>query len=464
MQPAADRVQNRLTDFACALNFAGLPPEVVHAAKARLIDTLGVLIGGFDGEPCRVARAVAVQTPAGDGATIIGTSFKTAPDLAAFANATTARYAELTDIYHWPGSAFGHPSDVIAPVLAAAEHVHASGRELIAAVVLAYEIFCRLSDEFRNKGFDPANFSCIAVAAAAARLLGLAPHGLAQSIAIAAVSGVILRQVRVDELTMFKVAAAGQAGRSGVFAALLARAGMEGPQLPFEGREGWCANVARDRLVLDELGGGATPFRILATRLKSRPCAGNTISSVLAAEKIAPLADAQVVERVTVEVYARAKIASGSDAHFWRPDSPETADHSIPYLVAVTLLEGTIWRNSFDDAHLRSAAVHELMAKIEVRENADYTRDYLRIPQAHRTRVTVKMRDGRMLAGETGGGADDLAAPATDAQIGEKFNRLAASALGTGAARRALDALWQIEALPDVASIPPLFVIRNAGG
>ena len=87
-----DSIQQRLTSYACGLNYDGLSPEAIHAAKVRIIDTLGALIGGFFGEPCRIARNLAAQMPNPDGATVIGTRMKTTPDMAAFVNATTARY------------------------------------------------------------------------------------------------------------------------------------------------------------------------------------------------------------------------------------------------------------------------------------------------------------------------------------------------------------------------------------
>src|SRR5687768_8397062 len=128
---ATDSIQQRLTDYACALDYDDLSPDAIHAAKVRIIDTLGALIGGFFGESCCIARNLAAQLPAPGGATIIGTRMKVTPDMAAFVNAATARYVEMTDFYHWPGSAEGHPSDVVTPVLAAAEHAQVSGRELI---------------------------------------------------------------------------------------------------------------------------------------------------------------------------------------------------------------------------------------------------------------------------------------------------------------------------------------------
>jgi 2-methylcitrate dehydratase len=445
-----DKVQAQLASYACSLDYDRLPPDVIQAAKARIVDTLGVLVSGFDGEPCKVTRNLAKELNYPGRSTILGTDWKTSVEMAALVNGTTARYAELTDIYHWPGSAYGHPSDTIAPLFSVAEHAGASGKEFITAVVLSYEVFCRISDAFHNKGFDAVNFGCIATALASARLLKLTPEQTAHALSLAAVPNVILKQVRVDNLTMFKVAAAGHAARAGVFAALMARAGMEGPHLPFEGRYGWCNHVSIEPLSFDVMGGQGSDFKLPVTGIKHRPCAGNTISSVLAAEQIAPLPDTDAVERIVVEVYERAKIASGTGEHFWAPETPGTADHSIPYLVAATLIEGTVTHHSFDKAHLADAKIRALTKKVQVEANDEFTRAYESTPVQHRTRITVTLNDGWTLSGDAGGDENDLSAPCTDAQIDAKFRKLAGSALGEKRLNDSLRTLW---ALQDVANV-----------
>ena len=460
MNRAVDSIQAYLTDYASRLKYEDLPDEVTHAAKVRIIDTLGAVVAGFEGTPCRIVRALASEVTQEAGATILGTHIKTTTDMAAFANATAARFPELTDTYHWPGSAYGHPSDVITPLLSVAETMRARGRDLITSVVLAYEVFCNLSDVFHNKGFDPSNFSCVATALGAGWLLRLPSNELAHCISMAVTPNVILRQVRLDHLTMFKVVAAGHAARAGVFAALLARGGIEGPHLPFQGKAGWCQYVAGEGLSLGPFGGNGVAFKTPVSRIKMRPCAGNTISSVLAAEKIAPIENIEKIERVTVEVYKAAKIASGTGEHFWNPESAETADHSIPYLIAVALIDGTVTPQSYDDAHLWNPRVRELMARIEVAENEMYTRLYEQVPQTHHTRVTVTMRNGEVLVGSSGGDEDDLAAPKSDAQVEEKFRRLTEDRLRPGRVNEILDNLWHLENLKNVAHIPSAFLLE----
>ena len=452
-----DALQSQLSRYAAALRYDDLDAQTVHAAKVRVIDTLGALIGGFSGEASRTARDVAARMPQAGGATVIGTRLTTSADMAAFVNGTTARYVEMNDVYHWPGSSGGHPSDVLMPVLGVAECERASGRDLILAVVLAYEIYLRMSDAVRTPGFDCANFCCMGSALGAGKLLGLSADQLAECLSMAVVPNNALNQARTGHLSMWKAVAAGQSGRAGVFAALLAQAGMQGPHAPFEGKSGWCNHVARKTFTLAPFGGRETAFKINDTLIKPRASCATTISSILAAEKAA----AQVpriedIEKVTVEVYERAKTGMGTGEHHWNPDSRETADHSIPYVVAASLIDKRLTPASFGDARLWSPALRELLPRIEVVTNDEYTEAYERVPVEHRTRVTVALRGGGRTVGEAGGDKGDLSQPKSDAEIERKFRDLAEGALGSKRVDAALDVLWKLEAAEDVSRIPPL--------
>jgi 2-methylcitrate dehydratase len=454
-----DSLQQRLTDYACDLDIGSIPADTLHEAKVRVIDTLGALMGGFVGEACGISRNLAARLPDPEGATVIGTRIRTSPDMAAFANATAARYVEMNDVYHWPGSRGGHPSDVVMPILAAAEHTQASGRDCLTAIVLAYEFYLRLSDAIRERGFDCSNFARIGTAAAAARLMGLSREQVGHAISMATVPGNILRQVRTGHLSMWKAVAAGQAGRDGIFSAMMAAAGMEGPHLPFEGNSGWCAHVSGP-FALPEMGGKDTPFRICDTLIKQRSSCATTISSILAAEYASPAMRDRLdaVKKVTVEVYDTAKKNMGTGAHHWNPQSRETADHSIPYVVTAALMDGTVTPRQFNDAHLQDPKLRALLSKIEVVENSEFTEAYHRVPVVHHTRVTVEMADGERIVGESGGDKGDLSNPKSDAEIEAKFTGMTAEYLGTERTKALLERLWRIDDMENVAEIPPAFL------
>lgn len=452
----SDTLQALLTDYACQLAYGGLPASTAHAAKVRLIDTLGALMGGFFGPPCQLARNLAARVPDPAGATVVGTRIRSTPDLAALANATAARYVEMNDVYHWPGSRGGHPSDVVMPILAVAEHTRASGRELISALVLGYEFYLRLSDAIREPGFDCSTFAVIGTAAAASRLMKLSPEQTSHAIAMAAVGNNILKQVRTGHLSMWKAVAAGHAGRAGVFSAIMAAEGIDGPHLPFAGKHGWCQHVSGEFTLAPLGGSGGAGFKIEDTLIKQRSSCATTISSILAAEKASPAIRGRIdaVKKVTVEVYDTAKKNMGTGEHHWNPQQRETADHSIPYVVTAALMDGTITPRQFNDAHLWDPALRQLLAKVEVVENPDYSKIYHRLPVEHHTRVTVEMGDGERIVGESGGAKGDLSNPKSDAEISAKFRGMAEDCIGGRRVDALLEQLWALESLPDVSGIP----------
>src|SRR6202171_1480287 len=162
----ADATIRRIAGYASDLRLADLPAHAVHACKRRIADTLACGIAAFDEEPSRIARALALRAEPAGGARVLGTARRALPELAAFANATMARYLDGNDCF--PGGG-GHPSGVIAPVLAAAQVAGANGHEAIAAIVVGYEIHRALHDSLRvmTKGFDHAFYPAVAGAAAA---------------------------------------------------------------------------------------------------------------------------------------------------------------------------------------------------------------------------------------------------------------------------------------------------------
>jgi len=160
-----------------------------------------------------------------------------------------------------------------------------------------------------------------------------------------------------------------------------------------------------------------------------------------------------------VEVYQKAKERVGTGEHRWNPDCRETADHSIPYVVAATLMDGTVTPRSFNDAHLWNPDLRALMQKIEVVANEEFTKAYVKLPVEHRTRVTVVTRSGERLVGEAGGDQDELSAQMSDTQIEDKFRGLCEEVLGAKQVTSILRSLWHLEKMENVNAIPPAFVL-----
>src|SRR6188472_2532646 len=270
---------HQLANYSSSFRFEDLSKEVVHEVKRRVIDSLGCALGAWNEEPCAIARKVASEFSAKNGATIIGTKHQAPPDWAAFATGCCIRYFDYNDTYLSKEPA--HPSDNIAAALSAAESVGANGRDLIAAIALAYEVQCRLCDaaSIRARGWDHVTYGAFSTAVASAKLMNLDPKGTRHAVNIAGVAGAAMRQARVGELSHWKGVAFANAARHGVFSALLARGGMTGPAPIFEGEMGFEKQLGVSLGNVGEKFRGS-PTMILKTSIKYWPAEYHSQSAI----------------------------------------------------------------------------------------------------------------------------------------------------------------------------------------
>src|SRR5262245_36016478 len=191
----------RLARYAVQLKFEQLDARTVHEVKRRLIDSFGCALGAWDAPAPAVARAICRRVMSEPAATYLGGARGTLPALAAFCNGVLFRYLDCNDTYLSLEPA--HPSDNLAAVLAAGEAAGRSGRDLITAAVVAYEIQCRLCDaaSIRRNGWDHVTYGAFSTAAAAAKLFGLDVDRITQALNLAGTPNITLRQTRAGELS-----------------------------------------------------------------------------------------------------------------------------------------------------------------------------------------------------------------------------------------------------------------------
>jgi len=257
----------RLAAYASALRYDDLDTATLERVKTLVIDSIGCAIGAWDERPVHACREIALSVSG--PATIIGTARKTTTDLAAFANGVAVRFLDFNDTY--VGKFAAHPSDNIPACFAVAEAERASAQELIVAIVVAYEVNCRLIDGFdiSSRGWDPPVFGLPAVALAAARLMKLDRSQMTQAVNLAINDHIPLALTRVGVLSDWKGLAAAEAGRNAVFAAQLARAGISGPAPIFEGKSGLLQQVTGPGTIdVAAFGGRDTQFRLHKCSLK----------------------------------------------------------------------------------------------------------------------------------------------------------------------------------------------------
>jgi 2-methylcitrate dehydratase len=463
---------DRLARYCQALCYDDLPDAVVHEVKRRVLDSLGCALGAWSAPPSRIARQTARSVKAAHGATVWGTDHKTTPDLAAFANGAFVRYLDFNDTYLAKEPA--HPSDNIAAILAVGEASRASGKRVIQAIALAYEIQCRLCDAaaLRPRGWDHVTYGPFSSALAAAKVMKLSEAQTLQAVNLAGVANVALRQTRVGDLSMWKACAFSNAARNGVFAAMLAEQGMTGPSPIFEGEKGFM-NLVSGSFDLPPLGGerqaqrDRAPFKILDTYIKHYPVEYHAQTAVEATlslrEELLKSEGEEALAAVTdVEIgsYDVAIEIIGRDPEKWRPQTRETADHSFPYCVAVALLDGKVTLRSFDRKRMKDPALHALIQLVRVVTQPEFVGRY---PHAMSTRITVRTRSGKEYVQQVDYPLGHPRHPMSDRDVEDKFRRLAAGQMDRVRGRKVIDLIWRLDQVKDISTLMPLLRVTRKG-
>jgi 2-methylcitrate dehydratase len=442
----------RLAEYVLKVDFTKLDARTVKEAKTRVVDALGCAIGAYDEEPVAIARRAATGLGRGGTATLLGTRASAPPDLSTFVNGLMVRYFDFNDTYLSKEPA--HPSDNLAPCLAVAEAEAKSGKELIAALVAAYEVQCRLCDaaDLRHRGWDHVNYGLSSVSLAAAKLMGLGSEQATQALNIAVNGHIAMRQVRAGELSMWKGASFANAARNAVFAATLAREGMTGPSPIFEGEMGFFKQVSGPfKLDVGAFGGNKGGYRLGETSIKYWPAEYHAQTAVWASLEVRKKARPIGVKSVLVETHEAGYTILGKDREKWRPDTKETADHSLPYIVGMTLLHGGLDNNSYSAENLADKQNIAFVAKVKVREDPRLTRMYP--AKGMPNRVTVELRNGKSFMSEVVVPKGHPRDPMTKEDVEAKFLRLTKGKLGYKRAKLALAELWNMEKATDLGEL-----------
>lgn len=451
--PLADR----LAQYAFDLKFEHLDARTVHEVRRRLVDSLACAIGAYEAHAPEVARRICSRVQSQPGATYLGGERQTLPALAAFCNGILFRYLDFNDTYLSKEPA--HPSDNFAAVLAVAESAGRSGRDIITATVLAYEIQCRMCDaaSIRANGWDHVTYGAFSTAAAAAKLRGLNAEGIRQALNLAGTPNVTLRQTRAGELSEWKGCAFANASRNGVFASMLAAEGLTGPSPIFEGEMGFFKQVSGP-FELPTLGGSGSAgadFMINKTSIKFWPAEYHSQSAIHAALELRPqIGDIDRIKSLDIYSFDAAVDIIGKDPEKWRPKTRETADHSLPYCTAVALMDGDVTLDSFSDAKLHDERLLSLVAKTKVLRDSALTARY---PRGIPNRLVATLDDGRQLTAENEFPRGHDQNPMTDTEVEAKFRRMSTDKISWAKQQQILDLCWKLDEVTDVGEILRLF-------
>jgi 2-methylcitrate dehydratase len=437
-------IAERLSDYALSIDYKDLDEGVRLEAKKRLIDSLGCAIGAFSEEPVKIARGLVESDHPGDASTILGRGRKTTSDMAAFVNGIMIRYFDYNDTYLSKEPA--HPSDNLSACLAVGEREGASGKDLLTAMAVAYEVQCRLCDaaDIRHRGWDHVCYGLVSSALAAGKLMEIPSERLAHAVNISLNAHIAMRQVRAGELSEWKGASFANAARNAVFAATLAARGMTGPSPVFEGEMGFFKQVSGPfQLDVGGFGGRKGSFKLPHTYVKYFPAEYHAQSAIWAAlEARRKVGSMDRVSAVEVETHEAGYTILGKDREKWAPSTKETADHSLPYMVGMALLRGRVDNNTYSARNIADPKTLAFLKKIKVREDRELTAMY---PQHIANRITLRLSDGRTVTEQVNDPKGHPNNPMSREEVETKFNGLTAKFLERAQAREILDYVWSIE-------------------
>ena len=448
----------QFSEYVSSLSYKDVPASVVQETKKRIVDSLGCAIGAYNAEPVKISRKVAEAVTTKHGSTLFGTRKKTSSILAGFVNGIMVRYFDYNDTYLSKEPA--HPSDNIGPCFSVAEAEGCNGKDLILSVALAYEVQCRLCDaaDIRHRGWDHVCYGLPSTALASSWLMGLNPKKMIESVNLALNSHITMRQVRAGELSMWKGCSFANAARNGIFSATLAREGMTGPSPIFEGEMGFFKQVSGPfTLDFDQFGGRNGSFKIAGTYLKYFPAEIHSQTSIWAALEIRKqIKDPEKIVSVEIASHEAGYTILGRDPEKWNPLTKETADHSLPYIVGMALLEGKIDNSTYSEKKFRNPNVLDFLKKITVVEDKSLSAMY---PGAVANRVTVTLASGEKISKQVDYHKGHPKNPMTDGEVEEKFRRLTKKYLTNNGQDRILETLWSLDRARDLSKVTSLFVL-----
>lgn len=470
--PNKKYLSHTLSEWACGLKYEDLSEQAIHFAKMFWYDSIGCALGGSQQEDATILLAhhqeMQGASAGGKGngpCTSFVSGFRTNPVDAAFLNAHMIRAMDYNDIY-WKADPC-HPSDIIAGPLALCEFRGLSGKDLILATIIAYEIEMRLCEfgvpGIREYGWHHATLTAFAAPMAAGRCLNLNVEQMVQAIGISAARTFSPGAVTAGKLTNMKNTVDPWACRMGVESALLAARGYSGPEHMIDGKEGLYAvfghvhykgQPARfdTNMLIESLPKSPKDhYRILDCGMKSFPIEALSHAPLTAMMKCVKENNIKPdhVTEIKVEVIARAADILG-DPHKYRPDSKETADHSLPYCMAVGLVDGMVTPLQFKEARVLDKSLIPVMDKVKVVANEEFESLF---PKFQPSQVTITTTQGQQFTKRVDVPKGDPRDPMTADEIGVKFRALGESVIGKERCAKLADAILSMEKLGSMKAL-----------
>jgi 2-methylcitrate dehydratase len=461
-----------------------LEPRIERAAKAALVDSIAVAMGALTHPAATAARRHGYRFPVGaDGCLIWGSDKRTTPDIAALVNGVLLRCYDYNDFFVGARNS-GHASDMVSGVVAAAEWANVSGAKLLSALAVGYEVVGAVYDAFSTApgGWDYTNLTAIGTTCAIARVLRLDARQTQEALAMTVVPHFASDEIESGDLnargdlTMWKRFNGSDAVRNALQACLLASVGVEGAVRPFVGRQGFIAKLANKQedaipVLRERLHPERPLSRVAETYMKRWPVgslAQSAIQAALAArEKVGDIARIKQVRVLAEEGAYDHLVRIRKDP--WHPISRETADHSLPYIVAAAVLDGLVRTDSFTPRQVRDPArqrfLKEKVVASPAPELGTLAGGKLKRAQAgYLSRVEIETTDGEVVHGAAAPSPGHPKNPFSDADLAAKLSENVEPFAGPARTQELTKVLFSIEQIKNVRELTVLLALDANSG
>jgi len=443
-------ISRKIARFAVGLSYSDLPEEIIHEVKRYLYDSIGCAYGGYHTKDVNIIRDIYSGMAGSEEATIIGFGDKLPAVNITLINSLMIRALDFNDIY-WKEDP-SHPSDLIPAALAVGELVNASMKEVIVGIVLGYEFEQRLCEfaipGVRERKWHHATLTQFVSPIVAGKILGLDENQMVNAIGISGSHNHTIGCPTAGHLTMMKNTVDPMAVQAGVFAALMAKKGYTGTEAVFEGKEGlmdvFGPNWDENKLV----GNLGDSFKILDCSMKAFPTEALTHTHISSTLKVVNENDIQPedIEEVVVTTIARAYDIL-FDSHKYKPETRETADHSLPYCIARAILDRQITTGSFEESKIQEPRLKEMIHKIKGEASEEFEAMF---PEKQPSRVTIHLKDGREFSAYLEYPKGDPREPMTMEDLEVKFNALSEGLITPDRQLEIRDMIFSCESMESV--------------
>jgi 2-methylcitrate dehydratase len=452
-----ENITYTMARFTHDLKYEDLPAEVIDLVKRYVLDSVGCAFGGSRTEDVEIMINFFNDMGGKNESTVFHSRQKLPMINACLVNSLMIRALDYNDIY-WEQDP-SHPSDIIPAALTPAEVLHKTGKELITAIVLAYEWEQRLCEfaipGIRERKWHHATLTQFASPLVAGKILGLSEEELVHAVGISASHNHTLGAVTAGKLTMMKNTVDPMATQAGLFAALLAQRGYEGPEHVMDGKEGLVDTFGGHfdlNILTDGLG---ESFRITRCSMKAFPTEALTHSPMSAVIKIMKQHHIKRNEIVKVNIRTVARAADIlSDPSKYDPQTRETADHSLPYCIAATIVDGSVTPESFSDQKIFDPELRSFLNKIKVVADPAYEKTF---PELKKAGVAIILENGTVHELELDYPLGDYREPMDDDTLMTKFDAMVLPHIGKDKRDQIVNAINDLENCEDIAIFMTLF-------